>query len=1613
MGMSFRDPETGDVYDWTEDYVPDEGELDSFVRDQRRIRKNAVEPIDYWGKLKEMGKSVLSGEAIPPVIKAPYAMATDFLGLAPRAVDTAAGIVTDKYAPQMVDAAEGNEAGQLIGRGIQNLWTGQPLMGETILQKVKRVAPDLDVPVPGVGSVPVGHIARAVDKASTIAGGFARDPNTYLFPQSKAANLLFAPGMVEQVAHGVEQGGPEGWTEALVGGLGLGMVGAHTFSAEPHGRPGTIDHAVMGDVPNLELGEIPPLDTTGVERGLSQSAIDQSVEGWREIPGQVREARAELARAQGVLDRLRMLPQEVQDQQIAEPVQRPGEPFIEPGSTNPPSEGELAVQSPVHGVQEGVQAGAPPEAAVPNDLSVEALLSEETPNLIDQPDLAEQATGQEPRAYARVTKPENLQTRAPFEREGLPPTKDELMSEYTRTPEYSDEQRADYERYGRTWLNEHAERSPITGRGHEFEIPETSEGKPKHVILNVDGERTVGVELNDDGTIAKTIKNEGVPSSDVDRVYGRVGELAQQGKINLNDTLLTPGGYNIRSRLMPDDYAVVNAQRAAEVNPHGLAEVAAYQPGTTKEGQKLTVPQVHEGVRQLIEDHEKSFFPEAQALRETMEHFTLEEPDLFTSRFGEPPAPSDTSLRDYRYDENRFLRPVEPLGERRAYRGEERPMDPELENGAEIGNTGGSVFNSAGTTDPAMHQRLAGQLEGLHNAIAEVHDQINAFMPEGSKTNFIGFDLDPDVYGWRGTESGNTAHNIVSSFDKVYRIFGDDINPRLLGNHIFGTIAHEAAHGIKEAHGIDHVNEIIKVYQRMDPQGLKKTIRNALDDRTMRAISDAYSESLKNWRKDLAPNVVERAHARAVDYFGDEEFSYQRRGGTDSGTGESGAGQRPAETVAGSEREAGPGLQAASKRGPTGAGTETVGGTEPGPGDTGTEGKPSAAGGGGPQPAGVEKPLVKSFAAFMEEKFGSKSASAKERALARAEWERIKADRKLEGLAKETGIPLEKLRDIPTLPKKKGEANSLEHWRRAILPVSENLTRVHPWLGKVFEKYVHDTEIPASRLLADTHELRKTLDKKETREVIDILDGAKQPETASSPKVKEAAEKYRGILDKIWSDAEAGGVVTPDQKRDSYFPHKFEGTWEKEPLRKAQRNKSKKLAADPHLEKGRRGDLAGYRRDLDVLDEYIVDAHKRISYVQNFGKNRKILKKFFDKNPVDPTTQKWIDRNIDRAFGKTERTPFDKGAAAVRHVQSLSDLGLAALYQPVQAVNTSIYAGIGKSAKAVIRMVKDYPKEMHDAIRSGALFPDLSQEIRQGAIGSKTGIKNRALHKFMWGINTADKLTRIHANTAGKIIVEGALKGDRGAIKDLAALGIKDLKDPEAFLKAGKALSDKALFKTGSLEIPGWTSSSYGKLAIQYSRFQYRHSLFVRDLFKEARQGNWRPLSRAVIAMGTTMQGMGELLSTTKAGLKEAANQASDGKFEPRKIWETAVGKPKQGKDETEWTDIFSNKKIPWNHPAYRALQNVMTWGGAGLFQAMIERAFRGRDPYRATTGMLLGPVGSSAADLSAALISSLKKRDWRPMAKVVTQKIPIMGYPLARKIKTKKTYNQSEQGGF
>lgn len=568
----------------------------------------------------------------------------------------------------------------------------------------------------------------------------------------------------------------------------------------------------------------------------------------------------------------------------------------------------------------------------------------------------------------------------------------------------------------------------------------------------------------------------------------------------------------------------------------------------------------------------------------------------------------------------------------------------------------------------------------------------------------------------------------------------------------------------------------------------------------------------------------------------------------------------------------------------------------------------------------------------------------------------------------------------PIEPKKSlGHPSRLDRAKESVRYI---LNKIDPELALKARAYEYDVEVPTSRVIYKIRKATGSLDKTQQKALVEFLD---KGTLSQDPQVMQAGNSLRSLLNEVRTIAKHEGVLSGEL--ENYFPHKFkDGTWEHDVSPSMNDNLGRR---NPNLEKSRKGG-GNYRRDLGVLDEYFSDAYRRISESRHLGKSlEKVLN---EKYAGDPEISQYISKSFKRLTGREESTVLSRAAGKARHIQALSDLAMSSPLQLGQEAHIVSRGGLLNTVKAAKIIALDRSGQTNAAIRSGALWPSLSHETAR-AYGS-TG--------FMWGTPTVDAAMRVHASVVGRLLAQDASSGGRSAIRELKRLGFDVRRGTRVSQYLEDAISKKFTedtnFRTGVLDLPLWSTSPMGKLLTQYTTFMYRHTHFVKDLFRDAFKGNVKPLA-AFLATGVLMgEGINDLRAVLKGrGLNIEGNET-----------------------EKDWENVLRNNRITAKRPLARALQNLATIGGVGIFQALIERA-SSRDFPENMLGPVIGTTIQGLKSIKEGVGNVIEnKKDigesLRPLGKFALEQVPGYGYDLSSKVfpkKSKKTKSLFDKFDF
>lgn len=405
----------------------------------------------------------------------------------------------------------------------------------------------------------------------------------------------------------------------------------------------------------------------------------------------------------------------------------------------------------------------------------------------------------------------------------------------------------------------------------------------------------------------------------------------------------------------------------------------------------------------------------------------------------------------------------------------------------------------------------------------------------------------------------------------------------------------------------------------------------------------------------------------------------------------------------------------------------------------------------------------------------------------------------------------------------------------------------------------------------------KALKAGEFERVVDVLEGRAE---ASSPRIAQAAEEAKAVLDDLFSRAENAGVDVAE-RMGNYFPHVY-----KESIVDQLRDTKKRAEAIRHLmdtgqavdeaeaidklsrfattsrdrrhgslEMARLANLPGYEKTKEALYGHILSATRRINEVAQFGPDDAIKDRL-----VTRMTAEGFEGDLANDLFKTivGAKTYSKAAEDISRVartwHTATRLGLAVLGNATQSVNTASVVGVVRTLRAAPKAVWS-EAEQEFADRAGVTLDSVLKEVREGG-----GFSEKVMPKLLVGFNEVEKFNRRIAAIGGRDfaidMAQKAANGSNGAARALVRLGL----DPDAVRRAGGVLTDaeqiraarsiveRTQFRVDPQDLPQWTSHPIGKMAAQFKTFSYNQTAFVkRELIDEARKGNVLPLVRFAI----------------------------------------------------------------------------------------------------------------------------------------------------------------------
>ena len=518
-----------------------------------------------------------------------------------------------------------------------------------------------------------------------------------------------------------------------------------------------------------------------------------------------------------------------------------------------------------------------------------------------------------------------------------------------------------------------------------------------------------------------------------------------------------------------------------------------------------------------------------------------------------------------------------------------------------------------------------------------------------------------------------------------------------------------------------------------------------------------------------------------------------------------------------------------------------------------------------------------------------------------------------------------------------------------------------------------------------------SLSKAEFVNFVDASEGKAKP---LNQKVAQALNEWTGVRSEIYQTAKSSGLDIG--KLENYFPHRFDPKmFEGDNFVKAVQHlvetkqaattdeaaKMLRYAQDTvrnrrhgNLEIERIVNLPGYEKTKDALLDYISSASDRISQVKNFGQNDDIAMELINRVGQEGFDASATKNLFDIAIGAKQYGDLQGNISqTLRSTNALTKLGLGAITNTGQNLNTATVTGL-------VRTIVNVPKaamsqEAKDfALKTGVTLDTVINSLKEGAGYSGVAGKLGAP-----GFNKVEKFNRTLAAVAGRDYArELAKKGDA---KTLAKMGITlkgNKLTPEQEIQAARNIVERTQFKVDPQDLPGWSSSPWGRVLTQFKSFSYNQSAFLgREIIEPAlKDKNFAPLLRFV-GVGIPL-GMG--IQTIK--------------------------------------NVARNRKDEEN-PAKRAQQGFSQVGGLGLGGDIVTGLFpmNGKylDPNRATTmalSTLAGPTVGTAIEGYGSVANAIQGKP-ENLGRFALKQIPVLGGTLQNTLLPYKSATGEENRRF
>ena len=435
-----------------------------------------------------------------------------------------------------------------------------------------------------------------------------------------------------------------------------------------------------------------------------------------------------------------------------------------------------------------------------------------------------------------------------------------------------------------------------------------------------------------------------------------------------------------------------------------------------------------------------------------------------------------------------------------------------------------------------------------------------------------------------------------------------------------------------------------------------------------------------------------------------------------------------------------------------------------------------------------------------------------------------------------------------------------------LIKPSKNVIRDSGESGERIIKTIDKSELESSLKTGEQQVTLKTaldsLSKEEKATFADVTQGITKPVSENQA---AAVKVWKDIADDI--RVRANNADLEVGKLDDYFPHstiKGDGSsLFKDGLPSGAERRY------GNLELTRQTDLP-YDKDPTVLFRYIDNANRRISDVEHFGADDRILYNLANNASKEGGDSVQVTKMLDQMLNKNQTGDFANASRTVRNVQTFK-LGVqSAMTNLTQNLSTLYRTDPGTMTKTIKNIISDPKTAVNNAIKAGEI--DAAQGAR---ILSDVG-EGKVVRTWlkMVGFTGAENVNRIVSVNAGieysNKMIKQAKNGSEAAIRELDRLGFDtkslDKIDP---LLGGKKISEATQFSTKTGELPyGW-QTPVGRMVTQFKGFAYKHTSFLagetKRIYQEVKHGNFKPLVNFLATTGIAAPITGEIILDIKS----------------------------------------------------------------------------------------------------------------------------------------------------